>query len=81
MKNLSNQPLSGLSVTLELRRRKDGKSEQVVLPVTPGVAVKTNAKLINQLDWEVTTETIGCDFYLSAVRTVGTTNDVKIFGE
>jgi|SRR5688500_15585069 len=36
VKNISNQPLSGLSVTLELRRRKDGKSEQVVLPVTPG---------------------------------------------
>lgn len=35
VKNISNQPLSGLSVTLELRRRKDGKSEQAVLPVTP----------------------------------------------
>lgn len=35
VKNISNQPLSGLSVTLELRRRKDGKSEQVMLPVTP----------------------------------------------
>jgi hypothetical protein len=36
LKNISNQPLSGVSVTLELRRRKDGKAEQTVLPVTPG---------------------------------------------
>jgi hypothetical protein len=36
VKNISNQQLSGLSVTLELRRRKDGKTEQTVLPVTPG---------------------------------------------
>lgn len=36
VKNISNQPLSGVSVTLELRRRKDGKSEQTVLAVTPG---------------------------------------------
>lgn len=35
VKNVSNQPLSGVSVTLELRRRKDGKHEQTVLPVTP----------------------------------------------
>lgn len=35
VKNISNQPLSGLSVTLELRRRKDGKPEQTKLPVTP----------------------------------------------
>ncbi|HET9477896.1 MAG TPA: hypothetical protein VFO72_01040 [Pyrinomonadaceae bacterium] len=35
VKNISNQPLSGLSVTLELRRRKDGKTEQALLPVTP----------------------------------------------
>lgn len=36
VKNISNQPLSGVSVTLELRRRKDGKNEQTVLTVTPG---------------------------------------------
>lgn len=36
VKNISNQPLSGVSVTLELRRRRDGKSEQTVLDVTPG---------------------------------------------
>jgi len=36
VKNISNQPLSGVSVTLELRRRKDGKNEQTVLAVTPG---------------------------------------------
>lgn len=36
VKNVSGQQLSGLSVTLELRRRKDGKTEQTVLPVTPG---------------------------------------------
>jgi hypothetical protein len=36
VKNISNQPLSGVSVTLELKRRKDGKSEQTVLAVTPG---------------------------------------------
>ncbi|HSK65276.1 MAG TPA: hypothetical protein VK893_15585 [Pyrinomonadaceae bacterium] len=36
VKNISDQQLSGLSVTLELRRRKDGKTEQQVLPVTPG---------------------------------------------
>ncbi len=36
VKNISNQPLSGVSVTLELRRRKDGKNEQRVLAVTPG---------------------------------------------
>src|SRR5215212_1601994 len=35
VKNISNQQLSGVSVTLELRRRKDGKAEQTVLPVTP----------------------------------------------
>jgi hypothetical protein len=35
VKNISNQPLSGVSVTLELRRRKDGKNEQTVLAVTP----------------------------------------------
>jgi hypothetical protein len=35
VKNVSNQQLSGLSVTLELRRRKDGKTEQAVLRVTP----------------------------------------------
>ena len=36
VKNVSNQPLSGVSVTLELRRRKDGKHEETVLAVTPG---------------------------------------------
>ena len=36
VKNISNQPLSGVSVTLELRLRKDGKNEQTVLAVTPG---------------------------------------------
>jgi len=35
VKNVSNQQLSGVSVTLEFRRRKDGKSEQTVLRVTP----------------------------------------------
>jgi hypothetical protein len=36
VKNISGQQLSELSVTLELRRRKDGKTEQTVLQVTPG---------------------------------------------
>ena len=36
VKNVSNQQLSGVSVTLEFRRRKDGKAEQQVLPVSPG---------------------------------------------
>lgn len=35
VKNISNRPLSSVSVTLELRRRKDGKNEQTVLAVTP----------------------------------------------
>ena len=35
VKNISDQQLSGISVTLELRRRKDGKTEQAVLRVTP----------------------------------------------
>jgi hypothetical protein len=35
VKNISGQQLSELSVTLELRRRKDGKTEQQVLAVTP----------------------------------------------
>jgi hypothetical protein len=35
VKNISNQPLSSVSVTLELRRRKDGKHEQTVLAVKP----------------------------------------------
>lgn len=43
--------------------------------------VKTNAKMINQLDWEVTTETVGCDYLLSAVRTIGTTNDRRLLGD
>jgi hypothetical protein len=36
VKNVSNQQLSNVSVTLEFRRRKDGKAEQQVLPVSPG---------------------------------------------
>lgn len=36
VKNVSGRQLSGLSVKLELRRRKDGKTEQAVLRVTPG---------------------------------------------
>lgn len=43
--------------------------------------VKTNAKMINQLDWEITTETTGCDYLLSAVRTIGTTNDRRLLGD
>lgn len=35
VKNISNQQLSNVSVTLEFRRRKDGKPEQQVLPVSP----------------------------------------------
>ena len=35
VKNISNQQLSGLSVMLEFRRRKDGKPQQTVLQVTP----------------------------------------------
>jgi len=35
VKNISNQQLSEVSVMLEFRRRKDGKTEQTVLPVTP----------------------------------------------
>jgi len=35
VKNISGQQLSGLSVTLEFRRRKDGKIEQTLLRVTP----------------------------------------------
>jgi hypothetical protein len=35
VKNISQQPLTGLSVVLELRRRKDGSLEQSVLPVSP----------------------------------------------
>jgi hypothetical protein len=36
VQNVSNQQLTGVSVTLEFRRRKDGKPEQQVLPVSPG---------------------------------------------
>lgn len=43
--------------------------------------VKTNAKMINQLDWEITTSTVGCDYLLSAVRTIGTTNDRRLLGD
>jgi len=35
VKNISGQQLSGLAITLEFRRRKDGKTEQTVLPVSP----------------------------------------------
>lgn len=35
VKNISKQELTGLSVVLELRRRKDGGLEESVLPVTP----------------------------------------------
>ena len=35
VKNISGRQLSGVSVTLEFRRRKDGKTEQTVLPVSP----------------------------------------------
>ena len=35
VKNISKQDLSGLSVVLELRRRKDGGLEESILPVTP----------------------------------------------
>ena len=35
VKNISSQQLSGLAVTLEFRRRKDGKTQQTVLPVSP----------------------------------------------
>lgn len=43
--------------------------------------VKTNAKMINQLDWEINTNTVGCDYLLSAVRTIGTTNDRRLLGD
>jgi hypothetical protein len=43
--------------------------------------VKTNAKLINQLDWEVVTESVGCDYLLSAVETIGNTNDLRKLGD
>src|SRR5215211_3566033 len=35
VKNISKQELTGLSVVLEMRRRKDGGLEESVLPVTP----------------------------------------------
>ena len=35
VKNISDQQLSGVAVMLEFRRRKDGKTEQAVLPVSP----------------------------------------------
>jgi len=35
VKNISKQDLSGVSVVLELRRRKDGGLEESILPVTP----------------------------------------------
>jgi hypothetical protein len=35
VKNISKQDLTGLSVVIELRRRKDGGLEESILPVTP----------------------------------------------
>lgn len=35
VKNISKQELANLSVVIELRRRKDGRLEDTVLPVTP----------------------------------------------
>ena len=35
VKNISKQELKGLSVVIEMRRRKDGKLEENLLPVTP----------------------------------------------
>src|SRR5215467_1720620 len=35
VKNISKQDLAGLSVVIELRRRKDGGLEESILPVTP----------------------------------------------
>src|ERR1044072_5330449 len=35
VKNISKQDLSGLSVVIEMRRRKDGGVEESLLPVTP----------------------------------------------
>ena len=35
VKNISKQDLNGLSVVIELRRRKDGGLEENILPVTP----------------------------------------------
>lgn len=43
--------------------------------------VKINAKMINQLDWEVNTYTKGCDYLLSAVNTNGMTNEKKKLGD
>jgi len=43
--------------------------------------VKINAKMINQLDWEITTNGKDCDYLLSAVRTIGTTNDRRLLGD
>src|ERR1043166_6371736 len=37
VKNISKQDLTGLSVVLELRRRKDGGVEESLLPVTPAL--------------------------------------------
>jgi hypothetical protein len=35
VKNTSDHPLTGLSISLELRRRKDGSTEQTLVPVNP----------------------------------------------
>jgi hypothetical protein len=37
VKNISDRELTGVSVVLELRRRKDGGLEEAALPVTPAV--------------------------------------------
>ncbi len=36
VKNISNRELTGLSIALELKRRKDGGTEQTLVPVAPG---------------------------------------------
>ena len=43
--------------------------------------IKTNARMINQLDWEIVTEGKGADYLLSAVNTQGTTNDKRKLGD
>ncbi len=43
--------------------------------------IKTNAKLINQLDWEVVTEGIGADYLLSSVKTEGHANNNRKLGD
>jgi hypothetical protein len=43
VKNISKRELSGLSVALELRRRKDGKTEQATVPVEPSKLIPDQA--------------------------------------